>query len=115
MIPLDAHVRLASPESNAGERILRRSYSYSSGFTPGPLDRGGHQIEGGLFFVAFVRDPQRQFIPLQRRLATGDALSAFTLPTASAIFACPPGAGAGDSSAKACSSQWRSDGGWLTC
>jgi deferrochelatase/peroxidase EfeB len=44
---------------------------------------------------AIVRSPARQFIPIQRRLATGDALSAFTLHTASAIFACLPGARVG--------------------
>jgi deferrochelatase/peroxidase EfeB len=91
VIPLDAHIRLASAHANAGRRLLRRGYSYSRGITPGPLDRGGHQIDGGLFFIAFARDPRRQFIPLARRLATHDALNAFAVHTASAIFACPPG------------------------
>ena len=91
LIPADAHVRVASAAANGGQRILRRGYSYSGGSRPGPLDKGGHQIDGGLFFIAFVRDPQRQFVPLQRRLATNDALSMFTVHTASAIFACPPG------------------------
>lgn len=95
VIPLDAHVRLAAPGSNGGQRLLRRSYSYSNGARPGPVDRGGHQLDGGLFFIAFARDPARQFIPLQRRLATDDALSMFTVHTASAIFACPPGVAAG--------------------
>jgi deferrochelatase/peroxidase EfeB len=90
-VPPYAHIRLASAETNGGERLLRRSYSYSRGITPGALHRGGHQMDGGLFFIAFVRDPDRQFIPLQRRLATSDALSEFTVHTASAIFACPPG------------------------
>jgi len=93
VIPLDAHARVASPAGNAGQRILRRGYSYSDGSRPGPADRGGHQIDSGLFFIAFVRDPQRQFVPLQRRLATHDALSMFTVHTASAVFACPPGTG----------------------
>jgi deferrochelatase/peroxidase EfeB len=91
LIPLDAHVRVASPEGNAGRRILRRGYSYSGGSRPGPLDRGGGQLDSGLFFIAFARDPRRQFTPLQRRLATDDALSMFTVHTGSAIFACPPG------------------------
>lgn len=85
VIPLDAHVRVAAAQGSPEQRILRRGYSYSDGTHPdGSLD-------AGLFFIAFARRPGRQFIPLQRRLATGDALSMFTVHTASAIFACPPG------------------------
>ncbi len=86
VIPIDAHVRVAADQGDPAQRILRRGYSYSDASHPdGSLD-------AGLFFVAFARDPARQFIPLQHRLATGDALSMFTVHTASAIFACPPGA-----------------------
>jgi deferrochelatase/peroxidase EfeB len=95
LIPLDAHVRVAAASTNGGRRILRRGYSYSTGARPGPADRGGHQLDAGLFFIAFARDPARQFIPLQRRLATHDALGMFTVHTASAVFACPPGIGPG--------------------
>ena len=49
----------------------------------------------GLIFVCFQRDPGQQFIPVQRRLAERDALNAFSQHTASAVFACPPAAGAG--------------------
>jgi len=86
VIPLDAHIRLASPKQNAGQRILRRGYSYSE-----PTEPGSGQIDAGLFFISFQRDPERQFIPIQRRLAGSDALNHHTLNTASAIFACPPG------------------------
>jgi deferrochelatase/peroxidase EfeB len=85
-IPADAHIRLANPQNNDGQRILRRGYSYSEASEP-----GSGQIDAGLFFVAFQRDPARQFIPLQRRLAAADALNRHTLHTSSAIFACPPG------------------------
>ena len=91
----DAHIRVAGPGANGGLRILRRGYSFSDGSRPGPLDRGGHQLASGLVFVAFVRDPGRQFVPLQRRLSTGDALSMFTQHTGSALFACPPGTAPG--------------------
>jgi hypothetical protein len=47
--------------------------------------------DGILFFIAFQRSPNRQFIPIQRRLAASDALNRHTLHTSSAIFACPPG------------------------
>jgi deferrochelatase/peroxidase EfeB len=86
-IPSNAHIRLANPQNNDGQRILRRGYSYSEG-----VEAGTGEIDAGLFFIAFQRDPQRQFIPLQRRLAANDALNRHTLHTSSAIFACPPGA-----------------------
>ena len=91
LIPLDAHIRVAGPENNGGERILRRGYSYSEGTPSSGGTNGLGGVDGGLFFIAFVRSPGRQFIPIQRRLSTGDALIAFTQHTASAIFACPPG------------------------
>lgn len=86
VIPADAHIRLASPSYNNRQRILRRGYSYSE-----PTEPGSGQIDAGLFFICFQRDPQRQFIPIQRRLAASDALNHHTLHTSSAIFACPPG------------------------
>lgn len=86
MVPADAHIRLASPIKNDGQRILRRGYSYSE-----PSEAGSGQIDAGLFFICFQRDPERQFIPIQRQLAASDALNHHILHTASAIFACPPG------------------------
>lgn len=85
-IPADAHIRLASPDYNDGQRILRRGYSYSE-----PSEPGSGQIDAGLFFICFQGDPERQFIPIQRRLAASDALNHHTLHTGGAIFACPPG------------------------
>jgi deferrochelatase/peroxidase EfeB len=90
LIPDDAHIRLANPQNNDGQRILRRGYSYTE-----PIEPGTGEIDAGLFFIAFQRSPQRQFIPLQRRLAANDALNRHTLHTSSAIFACPPGASPG--------------------
>ena len=89
-IPADAHIRLASPDYNDGQRILRRGYSYAE-----PPEPGSGQIDAGLLFICFQRDPQGQFIPIQHRLAASDALNHHTLHTASAIFACPPGANPG--------------------
>ncbi len=90
LIPANAHIRLANPQNNDGQRILRRGYSYFE-----PVEPGSGQIDAGLFFIAFQRSPERQFIPLQRRLAASDALNHHTLHTSSAIFACPPGASPG--------------------
>jgi deferrochelatase/peroxidase EfeB len=86
VIPASAHIRLASPQYNAGQRILRRGYSYSEA-----TEAGTGEIDAGLFFIAFQRSPSRQFVPIQRRLAAEDALNHTTVHTSSAIFACPPG------------------------
>ncbi len=86
LIPADAHVRVASPQSNEGQRLLRRGYSFSEAPEP-----GSGQLDAGLFFICFQRDPARQFVPIQRLLASSDALNRHTQHVASALFACPPG------------------------
>jgi deferrochelatase/peroxidase EfeB len=86
VIPADAHIRLASPDENAGQPLLRRGYSYAEG-----ADAATGEPDAGLFFICFQRKPSRQFIPIQRRLARSDALTRFIVHTSSAIFACPPG------------------------
>ncbi|MFF7632888.1 Dyp-type peroxidase [Kitasatospora sp. NPDC008050] len=85
VIPANAHVRLTSPRLDGGARMLRRSYSYDDG----PTDRG-------LLFCAFMRDPA-QFIRVQDRLATRDALSPYLTHQASAVAYVLPGATAGGS------------------
>lgn len=89
VIPVNAHIRLANPANNNGQRILRRGYSYSEGVEPGT-----GEIDAGLFFIAFQRNPN-QFVTIQKRLTSSDALNRHTLHTSSAIFACPPGARSG--------------------
>jgi deferrochelatase/peroxidase EfeB len=44
----------------------------------------------GLFFVCFVRDPRRQFVPMQQRLSERDPLNPFVTYTGGAVFAVPP-------------------------
>ena len=91
VIPADAHVRLASPEYNGGQRLLRRGYSYAAG-----TDAATSTLAGGQLFLCYQRDPRLAFIPIQRRLASGDALNQHSQHLGSAIFACPPGARRGD-------------------
>ena len=86
-IPADAHVRLASASANDGERILRRGYSFTDG-----VDESLGELEAGLFFICFQRDPQRQFVAIQRRLGSSDALNEYIKHVSSAVFAVPPGA-----------------------
>ncbi|WP_079910552.1 iron uptake transporter deferrochelatase/peroxidase subunit [Paenibacillus sp. 32352] len=84
VIPANAHIRLAHGENK--EKILRRSYSYSSG-----IDKQTGQLDAGLFFICFNRDPRKQFIPIQQRLAKNDALNEYIFHMGSASFACFPG------------------------
>jgi deferrochelatase/peroxidase EfeB len=86
-IPADAHVRLASTQANGGERVLRRGYSFTDG-----VDESLGELEAGLFFICFQRDPEKQFVAIQRRLGSLDALNEYIKHVGSAVFAVPPGA-----------------------
>ena len=90
VIPRDAHIRIVHPTSNEGARMLRRGYN----FVDGSDALGG--LDAGLFFIAYVRDPDTQFVPIQNRMAQQDALMEYLKFTSSAIFAVPPGAGPGE-------------------
>lgn len=87
LIPADSHVRLASPQENEGQAILRRGYSFTDG-----VDESLGELEAGLFFICFQRDPAKQFVPIQRRLGSMDALNEYIKHVGSAVFAVPPGA-----------------------
>jgi deferrochelatase/peroxidase EfeB len=89
VIPVDAHVRLASAKENDGARILRRGYSFTDG-----VDESLGELEAGLFFISFQRNP-RQFVAIQRRLGSTDALNEYIKHVGSALFAVPPGAAPG--------------------
>lgn len=88
-----AHVRLAAPERNHGAEMLRRGYNFTDG-----TDGFGH-LDAGLFFIAFVRNPEEQFIPIQAELARQDLLNEYITHTGSAVFAVPPGVPVGDDGA----------------
>lgn len=89
-IPVDAHVRLVHPSAHGGAQMLRRGYNFVDGSTPlGALN-------AGLFFIAFVRDPDTHFIPVQNAMARSDALMEYLTVDGSALFAVPPGAGEGE-------------------
>ncbi|HEY6762936.1 MAG TPA: iron uptake transporter deferrochelatase/peroxidase subunit [Baekduia sp.] len=83
-LPRDSHVRLAHPDTNAGIKILRRGYSFTDG-----LERLG-QLDAGLFFLAFMRDPS-QFIALQNRLGANDKLNEYIKHVGSGLWAIPAG------------------------
>ncbi|HUL99528.1 MAG TPA: Dyp-type peroxidase, partial [Mycobacterium sp.] len=93
-LPAASHVRLANPRTGAAseaERILRRGFNFHDGYDP---EAGVYR--SGLAFVAYQRDPRRQFVTIQQRLAANDALNEYTVHTASGVFAVPPGVAQGD-------------------
>ncbi len=93
VIPLDAHVRLASRQANYGQMILRRSYAYNDGlsnFTERwPPWQNAMLYDVGLLFVCYQRDPRYGFIAINKNLAENDSLGQFTTHTGSVLVAVP--------------------------
>ncbi len=85
LIAVDSHVALAHPSSNGGVRVLRRGYNYTDG------SDGLGRLDAGLFYLAFARDLDAQFIPLQMQLSRSDRMNEYVRYIASAAFAIPPG------------------------
>lgn len=85
VIPAGAHIRLAAHENNNGVRILRRGYSYTDGIVA-----ASGELDAGLFFIAYQKDPRTQFVALQRKLGHADALNEYIQHVGSGLFACPP-------------------------
>ncbi|WP_458244699.1 iron uptake transporter deferrochelatase/peroxidase subunit [Streptomyces sp. MAI_2237] len=90
IVPLNAHARISRPDQNGGAAILRRPFSYHDG-----IDADGAP-DAGLLFVCWQADPLRGFVPLQRKLDRGDALSKYIRHEASGLFAVPGGAAKGE-------------------
>ncbi|MFI5492808.1 iron uptake transporter deferrochelatase/peroxidase subunit [Actinoplanes sp. NPDC051859] len=90
-LPETSHVRLVHPESNAGARLLRRGYNYVDG------SDGLGRLDAGLFFIAYQRDPRKQFVPVQLNMSRHDDMNEYLKPMSIGLFACPPGvSGTGD-------------------
>ncbi|MFF1304389.1 iron uptake transporter deferrochelatase/peroxidase subunit [Streptomyces sp. NPDC058307] len=90
MVPINAHARITRPDQNGGAAILRRPFSYHDG-----IDADGTP-DAGLLFVCWQADPLRGFVPLQRKLDRGDALSQYIRHESSGLFAVPGGAAEGE-------------------
>ncbi|WP_019062975.1 iron uptake transporter deferrochelatase/peroxidase subunit [Streptomyces prunicolor] len=88
-IPADAHIRVATPESNDGAAMLRRGFSHHDGYTT------EGQPDAGLLFIAWQADPAA-FITVQTKLDGADHLTRFIRHESSAVFAVPGGAAPGE-------------------
>jgi dye decolorizing peroxidase len=90
VIPANAHARIAAPNANGGAAMMRRPFSFHDGIHPDGTP------DAGLLFVCWQADPLKGFVPVQRKLDRGDALSPFLRHEASGLFAAPGGAPEGE-------------------
>ena len=95
VIAENAHVRLAAPATNGGAQILRRGYSYDNGVSMvaerWPPWRHAMELDAGLFFVCYQRDPRAGFIRIFERMSKFDMLNQFVTHVGGGMFACPAG------------------------
>ncbi|MFF1337967.1 iron uptake transporter deferrochelatase/peroxidase subunit [Streptomyces sp. NPDC058290] len=85
VIPSNAHARISAPEQNGGAAMLRRPFSFHDGIAADGTP------DAGLLFICWQADPLRGFVPVQRKLDRGDALSEFIRHESSGLYAVPPG------------------------
>ncbi|MFJ9644481.1 iron uptake transporter deferrochelatase/peroxidase subunit [Streptomyces sp. NPDC004244] len=85
VIPANAHARISAPEQNGGAAMLRRPFSFHDGISADGAP------DAGLLFICWQADPLRGFVPVQRKLDRGDALSEFLRHESSGLYAVPPG------------------------
>jgi deferrochelatase/peroxidase EfeB len=95
VIAENAHIRLAAPQSNGGATILRRGYSYDNGISlvaeRWPPWRHTMELDAGLLFICYQRDPRTGFIKIFDRMSKFDMLNQFVTHVGGGLFACPPG------------------------
>ncbi len=95
LTPENAHARLAAPESNDGAQILRRSYSYDNGVSfvaeRWPPWRQGMELDAGLMFVCYQRDPRTGFVKIFDKMSKFDMMNQFTTHVGGGLFAVPGG------------------------
>ncbi|MFC7840110.1 iron uptake transporter deferrochelatase/peroxidase subunit [Streptomyces sp. NPDC057382] len=90
VVPINAHARITRPDQNGGAAMLRRPFSFHDGIDPDGTP------DAGLLFICWQADPLRGFVPVQRKLDRGDALSQFVRHESSGLFAVPGGAAEGE-------------------
>ncbi|MGW0028493.1 iron uptake transporter deferrochelatase/peroxidase subunit [Streptomyces sp. NPDC003314] len=90
VIPDNAHSRISAPEQNGGAAMLRRPFSFHDGIAADGTP------DAGLLFICWQANPLRGFVPVQRKLDRGDALSPFIRHETSGLFAVPGGPAEGE-------------------
>jgi deferrochelatase/peroxidase EfeB len=84
----NSHVKLA--HGDGSQKLLRRPFHYVNG-----LDAKTGHWDSGLLFLAWMKDPEAQFVPIQARLSQSDLLNEYIRPVGSAVFAVFPGVSPG--------------------
>lgn len=79
-----SHVFRTHPDNNDGIAMLRRGYNYVDGND----DTG--RLDAGLFFIAFVKSPQR-FAKVHQNMARDDLFVEYLKTTSSSVFVVPGG------------------------
>ena len=82
--------RAKAPADHPEQKFLRRPYNYDIAPEPG----SGQLSNSGLVFLAFQKDPVRQYDPVQRRLDEADRLNEWITHIGSAVYWIPPGTSA---------------------
>jgi len=99
VIAENAHVRLAAPQTNDGASILRRGYSYDNGVSMvaerWPPWRHALELDAGLLFLCYQRDPRTGFIKIFDRMSKFDMMNQFVTHVGGGMFACPGGVAPG--------------------
>ena len=54
------------------------------------------RLDAGLFFIAYVRDPIKHYVPMQNQLSSKDGLMEYLQHTGSGLWAVPPGVRKGE-------------------
>ncbi len=79
-----SHVARTHPDNNKGIAMLRRGYNFVDG-----NDEHG-RLDAGLFFIAYVKDPQR-FAQVHKNMARDDMFIEYLKTRSSSVFIVPPG------------------------
>ncbi|MCB1254294.1 MAG: Dyp-type peroxidase, partial [Austwickia sp.] len=67
-----------------------RGYNYTDG------SDGLGRMDAGLFFIAYVRNPLTQYVPMQTKMSRDDLMMEYLQHRASRLYAVPPGVRPGD-------------------
>ena len=88
VIDANSHMARARPPADHPEqRFKRRPFNYNLPPQPGSAEMSN----AGLIFIAFQKDPDVQFTPVQARLDEVDRLNTWTRHIGSAVYWVPPG------------------------